>query len=237
MKLNERLLDSRSLPSRAQQEVTSALTTSFPIRGWHMSYDLTPAPEETRFKVYLTRYQLDEEKKIIGDPPFENLLADHLKMTATQKIPQVMTFLGKTLQFSPQCVEKQFVNLRVEALGLDIEFDPKKIKTFTKDDVWIPDTNAFAAMVEKWVGKKPENEKRATWVLGQLAAVRENYFSQMRRLLGLMAQTIKQETPDYWMLMELVMTGRMDPSEAMKLAGDAIIVKTADPSTTNLTRM
>jgi ribosomal protein S25 len=77
---------------------------------------------------------------------------------------------------------------------------------YPKHEVW-------EGHVEEWAKKWKDSKKKdaqARWVLVQLDGIRNSSNSILRESLGRLVHRIEKEVPDYWMIAELAMAGRLE---------------------------
>lgn len=205
-------------------------TDKLPIRGWYKETVVSTDKADHKWPIYSRKPVVDKLGAVVSADIEEYLLSAEFSFTARFKMtkePILLSTLNE-LQIPPESVEKQVIHFNDTKGALFFTLDASRIGTYNIACI-VPEINAMRNAIDRWAAKKKNahssaEEKRALYILGQIAAIRENSLSSMNVALGTLVNLVKQNEPDYWGIVEGLISGVYEPEDAMKAAKGAISV-------------
>jgi hypothetical protein len=225
-----------SNPKELSETLMTALAhMRLPMRGWVLKFTNDPVPDDgpndpRPYPLYASPPQLDEDGVVVGTPDIETY------------VPAVYTTFQGSFCFTAdpimvnghpfhppqQMIFDQLAHFFDTKEMLSFSFDPRPIKVYKTMRV-LPDPQRFKELTAQWSQKhktirSQEDVKKARFMLGQLGKIKENTHHVVQQGVGELASTIAQNEPDYWELVEKLISGKITPDDALKSAKGALII-------------
>ena len=200
-------------PSKVRKDLfTALLEEPFPIRGWHLSMSWATG-NPYAYPVHATGAERDAEGIPKEKPPvLFHVESAELVLTADFRIEPNMVLGGQQVAFPPAIVEQQWCRFANTNGALEVILDAKCVPPYQERLIY-PKHDVWEGHVEEWAKKWKDSKKKdaqARWVLVQLDGIRNSSNSILRESLGRLVHRIEKEVPDYWLLAELAMAGRLE---------------------------
>jgi hypothetical protein len=222
--------NARNRIEEQRQAVEKILEERFPVRGWVLEKSVTTDAADHRWPLYKEVPRTNEEGLVVEAEILEYLLAAEFTFTARFKLANDAILLSNLeyLKIPPEAVEKQFLTFEDTRGAMVFTLNAKAVGTYTTRTV-VPEIHALHDAIDRWVGKRdnslsPAEKKQSLFVIGELAAVRQNSLGAMQTALGTLLNLVRSKEPDYWLLVEGLATGRIEPQEAVEKSKGAITV-------------
>jgi hypothetical protein len=138
--------------------------------------------------------------------------------------------LGNTTAILPAEVhDKRFLTIHQPEKFWDIHVDFNIPPHFMSQAI-LPDRDSLNAKVEEWVAKRllePDNQV-FRFAVFQLARFKENGLRALRTAMMNLANRIRKDEPDYFMLIEMLMRGHIKPEEFPRSSNGKVVVVVSD---------
>ncbi len=204
-------------PSKVRKDLFAALKEEpFPIRGWHLGMSFATG-NKYAYPVYTTGDVEKDEDGIPKEKPPVLFYVEsaELVLTADFRLEACKTLGGQPWKCPQQAIDQQWIRFANTNGSLELILDTKYVPPYQERLVY-PKHDEWMSHVEHWVKKWEDSRKKdhlARWVLVQLDGIRNSANSILRESLGRLVERIQKEVPDYWLLAEVAMAGRLTDEE------------------------
>jgi hypothetical protein len=203
-------------PKKVRKDILEALQTEpFPIRGWHLTLSFLDGFRYA-YPVHSSKAELNAEGIPEEKPPVLFYVeSKELVLTADFRLEACKVLGGRPWQCPKEAEERQWLRFANTNGSLEVILDAQKVPPY-QERVLYPKREEWLERVQWWAKRWNESGKaddQARGILVQLDGIRDSANHILHQAMGRLVERIQKDVPDYWLLAEAAMAGRLTKEE------------------------